>query len=76
MNYGQTGNRPDPIAMLQVSDPQSYLRLVVEQRWGRRGLERQVKRALFERVVLAPLRVSPVVRQSGAMTMASVPRFL
>lgn len=41
-----------------------YLRLVVEQRWGKRELERQVKLALFERAVLAPPKVSPVVRQS------------
>lgn len=41
-----------------------YLRLVVDQRWGKRELERQVKLALFERAVLAPPKVSPVVRQS------------
>jgi predicted nuclease of restriction endonuclease-like (RecB) superfamily len=39
-----------------------YLRLVVEQRWGKRELERQVKLALFERAVLAPPKVSPVAR--------------
>jgi predicted nuclease of restriction endonuclease-like (RecB) superfamily len=41
-----------------------YLRLVAEERWSRRELERQFKSALFERVVLSPPKVSPVVRQS------------
>ncbi len=58
-----------------------YLRLVVEQRWGKRELERQVKLALFERAVLAPPKVSPVVRQSrpeavGAFKDAYVLDFL
>lgn len=55
------------IIMSQSKRPQErefYLRLVVEQRWGKRELERQVKLALFERAVLAPPKVSPVVRQS------------
>ena len=48
----------------RAQEREFYLRLVVEQRWGKRELERQVKLALFERAVLAPPRVSPVVRQS------------
>ncbi len=55
------------IIMGQSKRPQErefYLRLVVEQRWGKRELERQVKLALFECAVLAPPEVSPVVRQS------------
>jgi len=40
-----------------------YLRLAVQERWTRRELERQIKAALFERVVLTPAKVSPLVRQ-------------
>ncbi len=41
-----------------------YLRMAVQERWSKRELERQFKTALFERVVLNPAKVSPVVRQS------------
>jgi predicted nuclease of restriction endonuclease-like (RecB) superfamily len=40
-----------------------YLRMAVQERWGKRELERQVKLALFERTVLSPATVSPAVRQ-------------
>jgi predicted nuclease of restriction endonuclease-like (RecB) superfamily len=40
-----------------------YLRLAIRERWSRRELERQFKAALFERAVLSPPRVSPVVTQ-------------
>jgi predicted nuclease of restriction endonuclease-like (RecB) superfamily len=35
-----------------------YLRLVAQERWSKRELERQFKLDLFERVVLSPPRVS------------------
>lgn len=35
-----------------------------EHIWSKRELERQLKAALFERVVLSPAKVSPVVRQT------------
>jgi len=41
-----------------------YLRMAVQERWGKRELERQFRLALFERTVPAPPKVSPVVRQS------------
>jgi len=41
-----------------------YLRLAIKERWGKRELERQIKGALFERAVLNPPKVSPVVRQT------------
>jgi predicted nuclease of restriction endonuclease-like (RecB) superfamily len=41
-----------------------YLRMAVQERWSKRELERQFKLALFERVVLSPAKVSPVVRQT------------
>lgn len=40
-----------------------YLRMAVQEKWSKRELERQLKTALFERVVLSPVKVSPLVRQ-------------
>jgi predicted nuclease of restriction endonuclease-like (RecB) superfamily len=39
-----------------------YLRMAVQEKWGKRELERQFKSALFERAVLNPVKVSPAVR--------------
>lgn len=41
-----------------------YLRMAVQEQWSKRELERQLKAALFERVVTSPAKVSPLVRQS------------
>jgi len=38
-----------------------YLRLCIRERWGKRELERQLDGALFERAILAPQKVSPLV---------------
>lgn len=43
-----------------------YLRMAVQERWGKRALERQIKFALFERVVLTPATRSPVLTQTHA----------
>ena len=43
-----------------------YLRMAVQERWGKRALERQIKLALFERVVLTPATLSPVLIQTHA----------
>lgn len=40
-----------------------YLRLAIREQWSSRELERQFKAALFERTVLAPVKVSPLVSQ-------------
>ena len=40
-----------------------YLRLAVQEKWSKRQLERQFKAALFERTVLSPAKVSPLVTQ-------------
>ena len=40
-----------------------YLRMSIQERWGRRELERQFRQALFERTVLNPPKVAPLVRQ-------------
>ena len=41
-----------------------YLRQVLQENWSKRELERQFKTALFERTVLSPPKVSPLVTQS------------
>jgi predicted nuclease of restriction endonuclease-like (RecB) superfamily len=48
----------------QAEERDFYLRLAAQERWSKRELERQFKLALFERVVLSPPKVSPVVRHS------------
>jgi len=40
-----------------------YVRLAIQEKWSKRELERQFKTALFERVVLSPPKVSPLVTQ-------------
>lgn len=40
-----------------------YLKLAVQEQWGKRELERQFKTALFERSVLHPAKMSPVLTQ-------------
>ena len=40
-----------------------YLRLAIREQWSKRELERQFKTALFERTVLNPPKVSPLVTQ-------------
>ena len=40
-----------------------YLRLAIRERWSKRELERQIRAAAFERAVLSPPKVSPVVAQ-------------
>jgi predicted nuclease of restriction endonuclease-like (RecB) superfamily len=40
------------------------VRLAIRERWSKRELERQFKTALFERAVLSPPKVSPLVTQT------------
>jgi len=40
-----------------------YLRMAVQQRWGKRELERQFRLAAFEKAVLTPPKLSPAVRE-------------
>ena len=54
------------IILSQAKRPEereSYLRMAIQERWSSRELERQFKTALFERSVLSPPSVSPMVRQ-------------
>ncbi len=41
-----------------------YLRLAAQEKWSKRQLERQFKAALFERTVLTPAKVSPVLSET------------
>ena len=41
-----------------------YLRLAIAESWSRRELERQMRTGLFERTVLSPPIVSPLVRRT------------
>lgn len=41
-----------------------YLRLAIQEKWSTRDLERQLKSGLFERSVLSPAKVTPVVTQT------------
>jgi predicted nuclease of restriction endonuclease-like (RecB) superfamily len=40
-----------------------YLRLALREGWSKRDLERQLSSALFERMILTPAKVSPVLTQ-------------
>ena len=54
------------IILSQCKTPEErefYLQLASKERWSKRELERQLKGALFERKILSPPIVSPVVRQ-------------
>jgi predicted nuclease of restriction endonuclease-like (RecB) superfamily len=47
----------------RVEEREFYIRLAIRERWSRRELERQFNSALFERVILHPPKVTPVVTQ-------------
>lgn len=48
----------------RAEEREFYLRAAIKESWSSRQLERQIKAALFERVVLAPATVSAPLRQS------------
>lgn len=47
----------------RTEEREFYLRLAAREKWGKRELERQLDGALFQRAVLAPPKVSPLVTQ-------------
>lgn len=47
----------------RAEEREFYLRMAIHERWSSRELERQFKAALFERAVLNPPKVSPLLRQ-------------
>ncbi|MCX6546395.1 MAG: PDDEXK nuclease domain-containing protein [Acidobacteria bacterium] len=54
------------VILMQSKRPEErefYLRMAIQERWGKRELERQFRQALFERTVVHPPRVSPAARQ-------------
>lgn len=40
-----------------------YIRLAIRERWGKRELERQLNNARFERTLLTPPKLAPLVRE-------------
>ncbi|KFB67802.1 PDDEXK nuclease domain-containing protein [Candidatus Accumulibacter vicinus] len=48
----------------QAEERGFYLRLVAQEKWSKRQLERQFKAALFERTVLTPAKASAVLSQT------------
>ena len=47
----------------RAEEREFYVRQAIKEKWGKRELERQIKTALFERSLLHPPKVSPVVTQ-------------
>lgn len=41
-----------------------YLKMAAQEKWSKRELERQYDAALFERIILTPAKVSPLVTQT------------
>ncbi|MSN25109.1 MAG: DUF1016 family protein [Geobacter sp.] len=63
---GQLSWSHNLIILSQSKHPEErefYLRLAIQEKWSKRELERQFKAALFERTVLHPPKVSPLVTQ-------------
>lgn len=46
-----------------IEECEFYLRICTRERWGKRGLERQIDSALYERTKLSKPKLSPVVRE-------------
>jgi predicted nuclease of restriction endonuclease-like (RecB) superfamily len=55
------------IVLSQAKRPEErefYLRLIVQEQWSKRELERQIKAALFERAVLSPAKAATALAQT------------
>ena len=48
----------------RLEEREFYLRQAIREQWSKRELERQFKTALFERIVLNPVKVTPLVSQT------------
>ncbi|MEI6808098.1 MAG: PDDEXK nuclease domain-containing protein [bacterium] len=55
----------------RLEEREFYLRMAIQERWGKRALERQFRLGAFERAVLHPPKLSPAVREMHG-TAASV----
>lgn len=49
-----------------------YLRMAVQERWGKRELEAQFRKGAFERAVLTPPKLSPSVREIHGEAAANI----
>jgi predicted nuclease of restriction endonuclease-like (RecB) superfamily len=49
-----------------------YLRMAIQERWGKRELERQFSLSAFERAVLSPPKVSAMLTQTHGDAAASL----
>lgn len=47
----------------RTEEREFYLRMAIREQWSKRELERQFKAAFFERTILSPPKVSPLVTQ-------------
>jgi predicted nuclease of restriction endonuclease-like (RecB) superfamily len=47
----------------RIEEREFYLKMAIQEKWSKRELERQLSGALFERMILKPAKLSPVVRQ-------------
>jgi predicted nuclease of restriction endonuclease-like (RecB) superfamily len=47
----------------RVEEREFYLRMATSEKWSSRELERQINGALFERVVMSPVKVAALLRQ-------------
>jgi predicted nuclease of restriction endonuclease-like (RecB) superfamily len=48
----------------RAEEREFYLQLAIKERWSKRELERQFNTALFERMVLKPVKLSTVLRET------------
>jgi predicted nuclease of restriction endonuclease-like (RecB) superfamily len=56
----------------RAEEREFYLRMAVQQRWGKRELERQFRLAAFEKAVLTPAKLSPAVTQIHGAEAAGI----
>ena len=56
----------------RTEEREFYLRMAVQQHWGKRELERQIRLAAFENAVLTPPKLSPAVRETHGESATGV----
>lgn len=56
----------------RAEEREFYLRMAVQQRWGKRELERQYRLGAFEHAVLSPAKVSPALTQMHGVAATGV----
>ena len=48
----------------RLEEREFYLKMAIQEKWSKRELERQFNTAFFERVVLSPVKTSPIVTRN------------